>query len=268
MAVIDLFTYNGEQDILDLHLHILDKEVDKFIIVEAKTTFSGKPKPLYFSNQEKFFQAFCHKMEYYVIDEKYTPEEIDLAQQSRNTRGAAHWKREFLQKESIKKALEYYKVQDDDLCYIGDVDEIWQPFDPKVPTKLKLRVYAYYLNNRSSEEFWGTLVAYYNDIKDQTLNHLRTNPGALTDKYYGWHFTSMGGLEQVRRKLNDSYTRESYNTREVQNLLEARHSKGLDYLGRPFTFELNEDDWPDFLTRNRYEYERLCKPDPSPTGTN
>lgn len=257
--VIDVFSYNGEKDLLDLHLNTLTQYVDKFIVVEAKTTFSGNQKPLYFSSHEQYFQKYYPKIEYFVIDERYSQDEIIQAETSPNTLGAKHWKREFLQKESIQKALIKYKVQDEDTVFIGDVDELWQPVDPLAPMKLKLMVYAYYLNNRSTEEFWGTFVAKYKDIKGKCLNHLRTDPQYRTEEYYGWHFTSMGGVNEVRRKLDDSYTKESYNTYAVQAALPQRLKEGTDYLGRDFTFQVDDRDWPTYLTRNKAKYKHLLK---------
>src|SRR3990167_8510956 len=149
--IVDVCTYNGEKELWDIHYNILKEWVDEFIVCEAPTTFSGKPKPLYFKDIKDNYNV-----NYFVIDENYTDKEIKLAENSLNTFGAAHWKHEFLQKESIKKALIH--LQDDDIIFIGDCDEIWQPnqFYPDLG-KLKLRVYTYYLNFRSSEQFWGTL---------------------------------------------------------------------------------------------------------------
>lgn len=258
MAVIDVFTYNGEKDMAEIHMGTLEPHVDKFIIIEAKTTFSGHEKPLYFSLHENHFKEFWNKIDYFIIDESYSEEEKQLAASSPNTKGAKHWQNEFLQKESIHKAID--GLSREDIVYIGDVDEIWQPFDPfNGPTKLKLRVYAYYLNNLSNEEFWGTLVSYYGDIKNEVLNHERSNPTFKTDEYHGWHFTSMGGYKEVKRKLNDSYTAESYNTSEVQKHLQNRLDNGIDYLGRDFKFTIDSKDWPRWLQRNILTYKHLCK---------
>lgn len=258
MAVIDIVTYNGEADLLELRLNILDKYVDTFKVVEAKTTFSGKKKPLYFSMQERRFQKFWPKIDFHVIDEAYTAGELALAQHSPNTVGAEHWKREFLQKESLKKFL--IGCHDDDVIFVGDADEVWDGRAVHAPGtyKLKLRVYAYYLNNRSSEAFWGILRTDYKTLKDACLNHLRTE-SPKTEEELGWHFTSMGGYKQVRRKLDDSYTKESYNTPEVQAHLHERVQAGTDYLGRPFDFALMEEDWPSYLRQNRHKYLHLCK---------
>jgi hypothetical protein len=261
MAVIDIFTYNGEKDILRLHLAILGPYVDKFIICEAKTTFSGQKKPLYFFRDQRYFKPWWHMIEYFVIDENYTPEEIKMAEESPNTVGASHWKREFLQKESLKKALFAAKLEDDDIVFVGDVDEIWNPSllegNFEGIDKIKLLVYSYYLNNRSSEEFWGPISARYDMLKDGILNHIR-NTAERTQMVHGWHFTSMGGLQEVKRKLNDSYTLESYNMGLVPGWVENCLSQRKDLLNRPFTYSLDESAWPKYLTDNRKKYAHLC----------
>lgn len=256
--IVDTVMFNGEFDILKLRLAMLYDHVDKFIIVEAKTTFSGLPKPLYFSHEERLFEQWWPKIDYFVIDEDYTDEERELAASSPNTVGAKHWQNEFLQKESIKKALVH--LQDDDLVYIGDVDEIWSPKHRYIaPEKLLLRVYAYYLDNLSSEVFWGPLMAKYSEIKGVCLNHMRSDISLRGEVYAGWHFTSIGGLPEIRRKLNDSYTTESYNTYEVQELLPKRFINGEDYLGRNFTFEEDMEDWPTYLKQHKHIYKHLLK---------
>lgn len=259
MAVIDIFTYNGELDLLKLRLEILYPYVDRFIVCESKTTFTGNRKPLYFSRDEHLLKEFWPKLDYYIIQDKFSIFEMNVAAQSPNTQGAEHWKTEFMQKECLLKALKLYKAKDEDIVYVGDVDEIWEPCDYLAPAKLKLRVYAYYLNNRSDEEFWGTVVAKYAYLKDKILNHVRTDSVLNTSEYHGWHFTSMGGYEEVKRKLDDSYSAESYNTTAVNQHLREQIEYGKDYLGRNFRFSSDESDWPEFLATNRERYQHLCK---------
>lgn len=263
MAVVSVFTFNGENALLRLHMSILDPYVDKFIIVEANKTFSGNSKALYFARDQQFFKQWWKKIDYYAITDWDDTDIWELAINSPNTKGARHWKREFYIKESIHKALKRANLQDSDMVLLGDVDEILDPqaiYESNGPFKAKLRVYSYYLNNRSSEEFWGTLVAEYGDIKDQCLNHMRSDPKLYSKgDYLGWHFTSMGGLDEVRRKLNDSYTPESYNTFDVQQKLPERLKTGQDYLGRDFTFKLDESEWPEFLKENKDKFKNLVK---------
>lgn len=257
--IIDTVSFNGEYDLLEIRLNILNDYVDEFVICEAPTTFTGNPKPLYFERDKERFKEFAHKIKYFVIDENYTEREINYAEHSPNTKGASHWKREFLQKESIKKALTH--LNDDDRVFIGDCDEIWEPQSGDAGiAKLKLRVYNYYVNNRSNEEFWGTITGKWRDIKNRCLNHLRTRDSdRKTRDYRGWHLTNMGGLPEVRRKLTDSYTEESYNTEEVQTKLMERHINNQDYLGRNFTFRIDESELPKYLLGNKDKYQHLFK---------
>ena len=263
MAVTSIFTFNGENKMLQLHLAILYPYVDKFIIVEANKTFTGNDKPMYFSRDGRFFKDWFKKIEYYPMTDWDDPLLWEMAIKSPNTVGAPHWKREFYIKESIMKAIEQQKPDDEDLFFIGDVDEIIDPtveFISDTPVKAKLRVYSYYLNNRSTEPFHGTLIAQYKDIKGKCLNHLRSDKKLYSKgPYLGWHFTNMGGQDEIRRKLNDSYTEESYNTFEVQQQLPERMKDNVDYLGRDFTFSLDESEWPQYLKDNREQFERLCR---------
>lgn len=264
--VIDCITFNGEFDILEIRLNILKNFVDEFIICEAFTTFSGNQKPSYFEHflrgikegRYNVVPSLLDKIKYYIIDENYTPEEVMEAQESPNTVGASHWGREFLQKESIKKVLTHLK--DDDTIFIGDCDEIWDPrglYFINEPYKIELLVYTYYLNNRSTEKFFGTLVCNYKDIKNECLNHLRSNSLHETTGASGWHFTSMSN--QLERKLMDSYTEESYAAKAIIDNLERNISDNKDFLGRDFKFEINESDWPQYLKDNRQRYKHLLK---------
>lgn len=255
--VIDIFSYNGEKDLLELRLNILDPHVDKFIVVEAKTTFCGDPKPLHFSKEEKLFEKWWHKLSYFIIDENYSKQEIEEARHSPYTNGDKRWMHEFMQKEALQKALIDNNVKDDDIVYVGDVDEIWTPVIPITPKKLKLRVYTYYLNNLSTEEFWGTIVTFYKDIKGKNLNNIRNDLSLRTHEYHGWHFTNQGGIKAVDKKLTDQYNNEAFND-IVRGLLTVRFGV-KDFIGRDFKFTLDESNWPSYLKEHRSEYKHFLK---------
>lgn len=259
MAIIDCITYNNEAELFDLRYNILRDHVDEFVVCEAPVTFSGKPKPLYFKNIIDKYD----KVKYYIIDE--TDAKLwELAISSPNTVGADHWKREFVHKESIKKALTHLK--DEDIVLIGDCDEIWNPEvvllkkhgDNRL-TKLRQYVYTYFLNQRSSEDWHGTLMAKYGDIKGNILNHLRTawRDVYLPEEYAGWHFTSMH--HQVKQKLEDSYTKETYANEWVMDNLDMNVIKSRDFLGRNFTYWVDEFNWPEYLKENKDKYKHLLK---------
>lgn len=250
MAIIDVITYHNEVEMFDLRYNMLKDHVDQFVVVESVTTFGGLPKLLTFP-KDKY-----DKVKYYVNEDKFMPEEIDFAMKSQNTGGLQRWAHEFLQKESIQKAITH--LNDEDTVYIGDVDEIWNPditYDKL--TKIKLRVYAYYLNYRSSEEFWGPIVAKYKDIKGQCLNHLRNNGPNNSEDYGGWHFTNIGGYDAVKMKVFDQYNPEVFGEDTWLHLTE-RFGK-TDYVGRNFEFKEDESEWPQYLKDNKVLYKHLCK---------
>lgn len=251
---IDVTTFNGENELFDIRYNILKEVVDEFRVIEFDKTFSGKPKP-------GTFDQMWPKVSYFYTTEDVWGRYEALARSSPNTEygnGAEHWIREFCQKESIKDCLT--DLKDTDLVFIGDCDEIWNwPLNKtSEPTKLKLRVYSYYLNNRSNEEFAGTLVAQYKDIKNECLNHIRAN-SPKTEMYCGWHFTSMGGHEKVRQKLMDSYTEETYAPKTVLDELEHNIKESKDFLGRNFEYQIDESSWPQYLKDNKDKYKHLLR---------
>lgn len=253
--VIDAITYHNEEDLFDLRYRMLEPYVDEFVVVESVTNFSGDPKQLNFPKIKDKYP----KTTYYVNKDEYTPEEIAYAQSSNNTGGNQRWVHEFLQKESIQKALKH--LDDEDMVFVGDVDEIWEPRllnDYHKLRKLKLRVYTYYLNLRSDEQFWGTIQARYKDIKGQCLNHLRNNEeGKNTEDYCGWHFTNQGGMIAVQNKIYDQYNPEVFGNQTYYSLPDRFGKR--DYIGRDFKLEVDESDWPQFLKDNRESYQHLLK---------
>ena len=255
MKTIDVTTFNGEHELFEIRYNVLKDVVDEFRVIEFSKTFSGKPKGMTFNQK-------WDKVSYFYITEDVWSRYDDLARSSPNTeygKGAEHWIREFCQKESIKDCIT--DLKDNDLVFIGDVDEIWDwPLDRvSEPTKLRLKVYSYYLNNLSNEEFAGTLVAQYRDIKNECLNHIRAN-SPKTELYCGQHFTSIGGYEKVKQKLTDSYTPETYANPKVLDNLQRNINETHDFLGRNFTYIRDESGWPKWLKDNKDKYNHLLKP--------
>ena len=125
------------------------------------------------------------------------------------------WIREFYIKESIKKAL--VGLHDDDICYLSDLDEVWNPellidYSKDDVFKPKQLPYMYYLNNRSNEDWlgWsGTIVTKYKNVKNGCADNLRTDG---VTKYVvlqkgGWHFGMQGGVTGAKKKISRATTR-------------------------------------------------------------
>jgi beta-1,4-mannosyl-glycoprotein beta-1,4-N-acetylglucosaminyltransferase len=218
--IYDIFSFNNELDMLELRLNILDPYVDKFVLVEADKTFSGVDKPLYYEENKERFEKFHDKIIHYKVldspqsfdDPNCDQEILHMALNSDNvTREHICWLIEFYQKESIKKAL--VGIDDWDFCYVSDVDEIWnydlnfiirdnQIYKPKINN-----CYIEYLNVKTNENwtyFTGPIATIYENIKNECLNHLRTQR-KMNHIYHfledgGWHFNALGGSN---KKIQD-----------------------------------------------------------------
>lgn len=264
--VVDVVTFNGEFDLFELRYQILKDYVDEFIVVEFDKTFSGKDKPNYVKESANVYYDPINqwpKVKYFSVEDPEWEKYRELAESSPNTKGAEHWKMEFMMKESIKDCLTH--LNDEDIVFIGDCDEIWDPRVLKFMSndafpimKYRLNVYTYYLNNHSNEDFWGFVMARYKDIKNECLNHLRSNARKTgTDIPYGWHFTSL--KDNLKRKLKDSYTEETYASNWVMDHLKENIENNKDFLGRDFTYQIDESEWPQYLKDNREKYKHLLK---------
>ncbi len=265
--VYDTFSFFNELDLLEIRLSILDPHVDFFVIAESPETFSGKPKPLYYAENKERFAKWHHKIIHHVVDDyPKDPELKALADAHADiTAGLTHFHRAFYQKESIKRALLQAGAKDEDIVYYGDVDEIWKPQKVSDKTyKLRQLGYSYFLNNRSSEDWRGTVVTKYKNIKNSCLNDLRAKPTKFLDNG-GWHFTNLGGAEAVISKL-EAYDHQEYNTPEIKARIveQIKNNKdfigrALDYQGKEFKFWIDEKDLPEYLLKNKEKYKKYFK---------
>lgn len=263
MKTIDLISFNGEVDLLEIRLNILDKVVDQFIICEGTETTQGAPKPLYFEENKERYTKWLHKIKYHVMSPYTDPALSLLADTSPGVPKDQHWwRREFIQKESMRYALTHLK--DDDRVFVGDCDEIWNPDIAYPPGRLELQqtVYAYYLNNRSTEHWTGTSVMDYRDIKSDTLDNLRAYDKSREHMHApvlanaGWHFTNMGGAEFIKRKLK-SYAHQEFNHPAILEQIEQRIANNQDYLGRNFILTKDETGLPPYLLDHKEKYAHL-----------
>ena len=209
--VYDLIPFFNEIDILKLRLGILDPYVDKFIIEEATTTFSGEPKELCFEKNKELFREYLDKIIYIVVDEdkdfKVTHE------------------RDYFQKNHLIQGLDQVGATADDVIIFGDADEIPNPavlkdivdnFDNTKVYHLAQRNFYVYMNNEEksgtlmsitgefpdilqTERKWlGTKITSINNIPREGIVRLRDLVSVCDKRSVrvangGWHFGYMGG---------------------------------------------------------------------------
>jgi len=243
----DCFSFFDELDLLEIRLNILSDYVDYFIITESETSFAGKSKKLYFKENFKRFDKWINKIIYH--NPAPFPTDTDLYEQalkSQNTGNKEYvWLNEFYQKESMIKELK--NANDNDIIFISDLDEIWNP-------KLNIQIvkdeiyrpiqkcYPFYLNNLSDQEYgWtGTRVANYKTVKQYGLNHIRTEAIAksIPIENGGWHFTWLN---------------------KKQNKWEDNHPDNYQRLGFYTNSKMHKDEsyLPDYLITNKEKWKHL-----------
>ena len=124
MKIFDTFQFFDENMMLDLRLNILDKHVDKFVIVENAFMHSGlKKKPIF---DIKNFYKFKNKIEYILVEDLppnlYDISKIEDQDEKGNKTIDNTLMIEHAQRNSIFKGLG--EAEENDLIIVSDVDEI------------------------------------------------------------------------------------------------------------------------------------------------
>lgn len=199
MKIIDTFPFFNELKMLDLRLNILNDYVDKFVLVEATRSHQDKEKPLYFEDNKHLFSKFLDKIEHVVVD---------------NFPTHSYWSHENYQRDCILRGLQGGKCSGDDVVFISDLDEIWDPskiihtlpyMDANKIYKWKSKICYFYFNLVASPGDWIQPIylkcSLLNNLLSQrlTISHdiLRNQSGKLPaginevcpHEMAGWHFS-------------------------------------------------------------------------------
>ena len=200
--VFDVFLFNNELRILKMKLHEMADWVDAFVLVEARQTFTGAPKPLVFQENREQFAAFADKIVHVVVDE--FPDWVRHP-----------WAREYHQRDMGVVGLSG-RVREDDLVIVSDSDEVIsrravQDFDGEF-APMGLERMRYFLNYRQDlppdqlREYPSVWRAGY--LRTIGLSNARETVRA--DKKLrrlasaGWHFTSVADAPGIVEKLNNT----------------------------------------------------------------
>ena len=278
--IYDCFSFFNELDLLEIRLNVLKDVVDKFVLVEAGETHTGKPKPLYFKENASRFAAFRERIVYICI-EKFP----DICR--------TDWGRENYQRNAIAKGL--IDAKDDDVVLVSDLDEIPRPEaiakcvgKPGV-TVFDQTYYAFYLNYRNVRQQWwhGTRMVSYKDfchafdgvevMRDEFLPEW-VNEGTTASKFRcrrlprsrggqrivkngGWHFTCLGGAEAVLAKMKAVVPHHDFDPDD--SALTVERIESLLAKGQGPALKMNcfgvplDDSFPRFLIDNHSKYAHL-----------
>ena len=260
MKIIDCIMYFDEDLNLELRLNILDKYVDKFVIVEATTTHSGKRKKLNFDI--KNFYAFKNKIDYLIVDD--IPKNIKDYKKN----WSPNFYRENYNRNAIIRALT--ECSGDDLIIISDADEI--P-NLEMLEKAKIKRYAlfsqksfiYKLNLLSENNWLGSAICYKKYLKSpQWLRDKRfLRRGFLRRIFFktqiiengGWHFSFLKTPENIVHKMK-AYAHSEYNHLDNIKDIENKINKNINFLNPSKSLQkiFIDDGYPDFIRKNQKRY--------------
>ncbi len=223
MKIYDSCIYYDEDILLDLRFNILDKYIEKFIVVESLFTHSGERKKQNF--QIKNFSKFRKKIEYILLKEN--PKNIheinkDDRRKLSKTIDNANL-REIYQRNAIEKGIN--QINEHDWVIISDVDEIpnLENLDfNKIKKKIVLFnqlfcCYKFNLFTKSIDWHGSRMIKkkdlknpqWLRDIKSKKYSILRADILFSNKKYRdiffvdngGWHFSYLKDAKGVEEKL-------------------------------------------------------------------
>lgn len=211
MKLVDCFPFFNEEHHLILRIKLLQKYVDKFVICEANKTHSGI---------EKEYKCIEILKKHNLYSDKILVLHVELEQSN-------NWDREREQRNAASKL-----IQDDEIWFISDCDEIINPIHLKILANIA-KTYSDYIV-RAPMSFHSTradLCIHESDgtmkkwkvpffclkkhVEEYTLSELREAETLNTDIKYkslivnretdneivGWHLSWMGDASKRVQKL-------------------------------------------------------------------
>lgn len=250
----------NEIELLEFRLNILYDYVDYFVITESDTTFSGMKKDFHFLKNEKRFEKFKDKIIYNQIS---TPTELKIT-----------WDREIFQRNSpINKIREF--ANEDDLILTSDIDEIPSPevlekyknwYTPNTLFHFKQNMYMHFFNVYKTSNWFGTRACSLSYLDNKSIDDIRESTEYMHNltgnviENAGWHFSYLGGEEQIKYKL-ESFSHQEYNSDDVKNNIKKCLSENSDVLGRQIQYQIVniDDSFPKHLLNNLEKYKHFIK---------
>lgn len=256
--IYDCFVFNDELDLLDIRLNILNNVVDYFILIEGERTWQNNKKIPFFENNKHRFAKFIDKIYYVVIPEaEFVPHT---------------WTNERMSFDKILDVLKTTSIKNNDIVLVSSCDEIPNPNQFNIlkdttlfPTHFQQKLYYYYINTIFNH--WGTIYcggtsaitfeqllqkgSVYDTITERSTNNSFIKNG-------GWHFSYLGGADQIYTKVR-SFSHEEYKnmtkeeiTQQVALLkdLYNRHDVYLDSLDP-------EENWPMYIQQNKENFSKF-----------
>jgi beta-1,4-mannosyl-glycoprotein beta-1,4-N-acetylglucosaminyltransferase len=286
------FPYLNETSILLLKMEELYDIVDYFVIVEANSVHSGGFKPWNLEKNLELtgnFDRYASKI-LYQQEVNLPANLVDLKPDSKNDpvtnflierctkadwydRSVPSYCADSWQKESVIRSLT--NCQPYDRILLGDCDEIPKAsvvkelsdnFDVNQVYHLQHSFWWYYTNIQKTDEKWyGNIMVSFEHFKQQSFCEMRTYKKGIFVPDAGWHFSYMGGADNVKTKIR-SWGEQSLNKDYVRNNIEKNIDEclisGHDLFYRPATFkkvDISYETHPKYLVENQDRFRSYIK---------
>ena len=288
--IIDSFLFFQELDLLEIRLEYLYDKVDNFIILEACQTFTGKRKPFNFENNKYRFERYLDKILYFKIedshdsyksvisflkskDDKVHGQVADILESHAHyPKDELHWVLDTYHRESLQIAYDKF-IEDEDIIFLSDLDEIpaskifddTRILNSSKPVVCRQHEFMYFLNYYSNSSWLGSIFSKYKYIQDLSLNELRIDSKKVREvvekrevKNGGYHFTSVGNIAEIRKKIN-SWGHQEFNTKGIVNRLEYNIETGQDIFEREYGTKMRKVNFNDRIIFDESMAVIICK---------
>jgi beta-1,4-mannosyl-glycoprotein beta-1,4-N-acetylglucosaminyltransferase len=281
MKVYDCFMFFNELDLLEIRFHELSEVVDYFVLYESLVTHQGEPKPLFFAENRDRYSEFLPKIIYLTDAMKIELSDIPHRRQgvSRSRYGRTEgWLRENYSREQLVRGLQ--ALADDDIIIISDMDEI--PSGSIVNSfmegkaengflRASHKAYFYYVNWFYPVAWGGSVILSGRTFREgweSSPNRVRKGYRRGPRISSGWHFSSLGGIDAFKYKVN-SFAHTEYNILKGGKEMEEKVNAALKY-GCPINIEnpdrstfleqvTIDETFPKFLRDNQEKFKHLIR---------
>lgn len=290
MAVYDCCCFLNENDLYEIRLNEHWDFVDKFIVIEAGETHTGRKKTLKFDHER--FKPYASKIEYRSFDSfdeeilKY-PHLLDAHAKGGygKDENSKDWVRDHFQHNYITKVLNEIGAEDTDIAYISCLDEILKKsaLDYALPHFqdtnalfahglrpiffLDMYLYAYKVNllhKHWTEHYIGTIteVSNFKRILPATIRQASIcTHGRIPDA--GWHFTFLDNTEGemvLEKQRSWAHSRDPMPAGEKLKYDNTTAEEALDKFFRDYKVDIvdiTKDTHPHYLVDNVEKYKNL-----------
>ena len=251
--IVDCFTFFNELDLLEIRLKYLYDTLDYFVIVEADQTFSGENKSYVLEEHWERFRPYHPKMVYVQLKMKsfeakrkvaWKREEyqrngirkgIERLELNKNDLILIGDIDEIPNKEVLKQSDQIIHSKKADFFKILK-SIVRLPFSShklltlkvlfftlfrghKSPMVFKMGFFYYFMNYKKTQVNWnGTVFVNFKLFKKLSPEKIRRLRGKTNKQIQnaGWHFSYLGGKEQIKKKLK-GFSHQEFNIPEIVN---------------------------------------------------